>query len=204
VLIEETTIRITATFNEERTHRYMLRRVWDESKPSAVILMSNASTADIIRGDLTSMLVQNNLADLGYGAVTCVNLFSLMCQKLDLSGNIGDLTDDENTRQILEAVKESDITIIGIGSVARTYKRVALYQNRLFNQLRQYQSKIHAISAPDGTEGLHPLSAKLREVGSWTLVPFQLLELPEPSLSAKTNADAGKKDAKTRKTKKGK
>jgi len=69
MIIEEGNIRITATFSEDRTHRYSLRREWwdDDSKPTAVIIMSHASSADITKGDLTtSVLIQNNLAALGF------------------------------------------------------------------------------------------------------------------------------------------
>jgi hypothetical protein len=187
VVTETNTISITATFNEQRNHRYTLRRVWDESKPTATIIMSNASKASVLQGDLTSMLIQNNLVALGYGAVTCVNLFSFMCQKLDLSGNIEDLTNDENTQQILQAVKDSDVCIIGIGSLSKTYKKASVYQNRLFEHLHQYQDKICVIASPDGSEGHHPLSAKLREFGSWELVPYKL---PDPPPTDKKDIDA--------------
>ena len=189
MITEESTIRITATFNEQRTHRYMLRRVWDESKPRATIIMSNASTANITKGDLTSMLIQNNLAELNYGSVTCVNLFSFMCQKLDLSGDITGLTNEENTQQILQSVQDTDICIVAIGTLAKTYKKAEVYQNRLFESLREYQDKVHTIAAPCGTEGLHPLSAKLREVGSWSLVPFKLPD--PPKVEAHNDTDNG-------------
>jgi len=195
MITENNTIRITATFNDERTHRYTLQRTWsdDTKKPTATIIMSNASTADITKGDLTSMLIQNNLAALNYSAVTICNLFSFMCQKLDLSGDIEGLTNDENTEQILESVRNTDICIIGIGTLTKTYRKAAVYQNRLFEALRPYQDKIHTIAAPDGTEGLHPLSAKLREVGSWELVPFKLPEPPPPDKKeAVAQAEASK------------
>ena len=182
MITETSTISITATFNEKRTHRYSLRREWDSTKKSACIIMSNASNADITKGDLTGLLIQNNLAALGYGAVTVTNLFSYRCQKLNLSGDvdIAELTNADNEQQILQAVKDSDITIIAIGSIATTYKKVLPYQNRLYGLLRDHQDKIHVICSPCGVEGLHPLSSKLRADGSWELVKFTL---PEPTIS---------------------
>ena len=190
MITEKTTVSISATFNESKTHRYTLKRVWDEKKPSAVIIMSNASTADIIKSDLTSMLIQNNLSALGYGSVIAVNLFSFMCQKLDLSGNLDDLTDETNTQQIVQAVRDADIAIVAIGTLASTYRKVEAYQQRLFDLLRKQNclDKIHAITAPDGTEGLHPLSAKLR-AGSWTLTKYTL---PDPPPIETTEVKTGK------------
>jgi hypothetical protein len=177
---EETTIRIMATFNDDKTHRYTLKRIWDESKPSAAILMSGSSTADIIKGDLTSMLIQNNLAALNYGSVTIVNLFSFRQNKLDLSGDINDLTNEENTEQILQAARESDVFIVAIGTLASTYRKVAVFQSKLFERLREFQPKLHTIEAPDGSQGLHVTCSKLRQAGTWRLVPFILPELPAP------------------------
>jgi len=135
-------------------------------------------------------LIQNNLAALGYGAVTCVNLFSFRCQKLDLSKDvdISQLTNSDNENQIVQAVRDSDICIIAIGSLAKSYKRAAVYQARLFALLREQglQHKAHAITAPCGTQGLHPLSGKLRVTGSWTLEPFPLPSLPQDE---KNNAE---------------
>jgi len=186
MVVQENTIKITGTFSPDRSHRYALKRIWsdDDTRPMACVIMSNAPESDdITRGCLTSMLIQNQLSALQYRGCICVNLFSFCCQKLDLSGDITGLTDDTNMEQILQAVQETDITIIAIGSLTRTYKKAALYENRLFERLRELtdcQAKIHTIAAPDGSEGLHPLSAKLREVGTWTLVPFKLTEPPLP------------------------
>ena len=194
MITETSTISITATFNEERTHRYTLRREWDSTKKSACIIMSNSSNADVMRGDLTSLLIQNNLSALGYGAVIAVNLFSYRCTKLDLSKDVDitELTNTDNEQQIVQAVKDSDITILAIGTLCKTYKRAVPYQNRLHDLLRDYQDKVHVIAAPCGTEGLHPLSGKLRADGSWSLVKYKLPDPPLPNEDTKDlNADKG-------------
>jgi len=194
MITETSTINFTATFSDCKTMRYSLKRTWNESKKTACIIMSNAPLVeDITKSDLTSMLIQNNLSSLDYGSVTCVNLFSYMCQKLDLSGDMKGFTDESNTEVILQAVQETDITILAIGSISRTYRKVALYENRLHNLLRDYQNKIHVIAAPDGSEGHHPLSAKLRESGSWELIKFKL---PDSPPSEKENTEAQDKDTK--------
>ena len=194
MITESTTITITATFNEERTHRYKLCREWSNEKTNktATIIMSHASSADILRSDLTSMLVQNNLINLGFKSVNMVNLFSCIChQKLDLSGDISTFTNEENLQTILQCVQDTDVTIIAIGSLATTYKKVEAYQQRLFDLLRKQNclDKIHVITAPDGTEGLHPLSAKLRASGSWTLTKYTL---PDPPPIETTEVKTGK------------
>jgi len=201
MITEENTIKITATFSDDRKHRYSLRREWGngDTAKTATIIMSNASRADLTRGDLTSLLVQNNLSALGYSSVTCVNLFSFMCQKLDLlkDVNVAELTNEDNEKQIVQAVKDADICIVAIGTLSKTYKRARVYQDRLFSLLREFQDKIHVISAPCGTEELHPLSGKLRADGSWTLTPYKL---PDPA--PVDNEDSNKK-GKSKKNAKG-
>jgi len=205
MITQEGTIRITATFSEDRTHRYTLKRIWsdDDSLPMATCLMSNApDTQDITKGCLTSMLIQNQLSALGYRGCILVNLFSYGCQKLDLSGDISGLTDDTNTEQILQAVSETDVCVVAIGSLAKTYKKAAVFQNRLFALLRErgFEGKVHTIAAPCGTQGLHPLSGKLREVGTWNIVPFTLPLLPEPDPNANQNTAAASGKGKKKKT----
>jgi len=202
MITEENTIRITATFSECRTHRYSLRREWDSTKGTACIIMSNASSADVTKGDLTSLLIQNNLSALGYGTCIAVNLFSYRCLKLDLSKDvdISGLTNADNEQQILQAVKDSDITILAIGTLCNTYKRALPYQNRLYDLLRDFQDKVHVIAAPCGTEGLHPLSGKLRADGSWSLVKFKIPDPPaektDTDMDNSTTSGKGKKQAK--------
>jgi hypothetical protein len=116
-----------------------------------------------------------------------------MCQKLDLSGDMKGFTDESNTEAILQAVQEADITILAVGSISKTYRKVAVYENRLYELLRDYQNKIHVIAAPDGSEGHHPLSAKLRESGSWELIKFKL---PDPLPIEKENTEVQDKDTK--------
>jgi hypothetical protein len=183
---EKATIQITARFNEERSHRYYLRRQWNENESkTACIIMSNASNADIIQGDLTGMIIQNNLAALQFSSCIIVNLFSRMVQKLDLSGNLDELTDESNTKEILNAIRSTDVCIVSIGTLAKTYRKVAVYQHKLFERIKKegLQAKIHTIAAPDGSLCLHPISSKLRdrEAGTWRLVPFTLPEPPKES-----------------------
>jgi len=201
VITEENNIKISATFSDDRKHRYSLKRVWNDNADgmNATIIMSNASHANITKGDLTSLLVQNNLSALGYSGVTVVNLFSFMCQKLDLSKDVDirALTNEENERVIVEAVKDSDICIVAIGTLTKTYRRAEPYQNRLFALLREFQDKIHVITAPCGTEGLHPLSGKLRADGSWTLTPYKLPD-PQPA-KEDSQEDSNKQSGKGKK-----
>lgn len=203
MIIEESIIKTQAVFNQDKTHRILLKKTWNEGQPSTTILMTNPSTANIYTLDFTTMYCINNLSALGYGSVSIVNLFSRMTTKLDLKGDLDELTIAENTEQIIRSASETDIFIVAMGKIAVTHKRVGVYQYNLFEKLRQFQDKIRTIAASDGTENLHPLSPKLRT--AWTIIPYLLPSPPkenvgEAQAEAETgttaNADKSKKSAK--------
>ena len=62
--IEKETIRCEAVFNEEHTHRYLWKRIWNKDKALAAVIMLNPCMADTIVTDTTTFMVVNNLAAL--------------------------------------------------------------------------------------------------------------------------------------------
>ena len=71
-------IRSEAVFNDEYTHRYILRKEWDKERKKAVVIMIQPNTNDPYDLDLTTVRVINNLHRKGYGYVDMVNLYSLV------------------------------------------------------------------------------------------------------------------------------
>ncbi len=59
-----------------RHYRYALWRTWDESKPYAMIIGLNPSTADEIKNDPTITRCINFAKSWGYGGVCMANLFA--------------------------------------------------------------------------------------------------------------------------------
>ena len=75
-MTEKSTILCEAVFNEDKTHRYAWKRVWDSKKPELCIITLNPNSSNVFELDLTSMLVTNNAYRLKeYGGVNIVNLF---------------------------------------------------------------------------------------------------------------------------------
>lgn len=65
-----------ALFNPDRTHRFFLARVWDETRLPLVFIMLNPSTADAFVLDPTVTRCANRARALGYGGVVVLNLFA--------------------------------------------------------------------------------------------------------------------------------
>ena len=68
-ITEKTVMKTEVIYNDDRTHRYLLRKEWDKAKPKAAIIMLYPSNADTITVDHTTMFVLSNLERLGYELV---------------------------------------------------------------------------------------------------------------------------------------
>lgn len=196
----ESNIRTETVFKDDN-HRLLLKKIWNEDLPSTAILMSNAGiTPNEFFMDYTTMFCINSLSMLGYGSCSIVNLFSKQTTKLQLTENLNDLTCPENEEYIIKAFEEASIGILAVGSITSTYKKVGVYLQPLYDNLRPYQDKIHVIEDSLGTQSLHPLARTLRGK-PWTLVPYKL------PLDEKKDKDAQpetEKQAEPRKTDKNK
>lgn len=166
---ETTTVKSKALFSDDRTHRLLLRKEWDKNKKTAMIIMINPNTADTLNMDLTTMLVINNLNELGFGAVNIVNLYSRIMNKLSLRFNSDeDLLHDETDTVIEQYAGMSDAIIIAWGSAGNTSQRVRDRKAELLEPLVQYQNKLYKI----GEHGYHPLTPVIRS--KWELEPYEL------------------------------
>ena len=52
---ETTTMQTMVIYNDDKTHRYLLRKEWNSDKPSAEIIMLYRSFADTVTVDHTTM-----------------------------------------------------------------------------------------------------------------------------------------------------
>ena len=123
---EKETIKCEAIFNDERTHRFLWRRVWNKDKPLAYVIMLNPCMADGIITDTTTYLVVNNVACLErFGGVEIVNLYSLLTSKLNFRWNSDDdLYMKENDDYIRKSAADCEMIILAWGTGVSTNKRV--------------------------------------------------------------------------------
>lgn len=169
MLIEKDTIRCEAVFNEQRTHRYLWKRVWDKNQPMAAVLMLNPCLSDNIITDTTTTLVVNNIAKTEkYGGVEIVNLYSMLTSKLNFRWNAAEeLNDKENDSYILQAAEECEIMVLAWGTAANKNPNITQRIAEVQRLLKPYEAKLFEIS--DGEQaGLHPLAPAVR--ADWELV----------------------------------
>lgn len=168
---ETKVIKSKALFSDDGEHRLLLRKEWDKNKKTAMIIMINPNTANTLNMDLTTMLVINNLNELGFDCVNTVNLYSRIMPKLSLRFNSDDDLIDTETDSIIEQYASmSDAVIIAWGSVGNNSQRVRERQKDILELLEPYSNKLYQI----GEEGYHPLTPAIRT--DWTLEPYNFKE----------------------------
>ena len=173
MLTEEGTLNTQVIFNESKTERYLLRKVWDESKPIVSLIMTNPSIADVVSVDMTTLYVVNNLYRLGeYGGADILNMTSLITSKVDTKSDIK-LT-DTNVEYILRSAETSDKVILAWGRIGENNKKIRLVQLKLLEKLEPFQGKLYMIASDVGDCLFHPLAPQIRF--SWNLIPFELPE----------------------------
>lgn len=168
MITEKNTIKCEAIFNDDRTHRYLWRRIWDKDKPIISVIMLNPCQADNIITDTTTYLVVNNVAMLGeYGGVDILNLYSKLTTKLNFKEDSDEeLNDAENDAFIIKSVMESSKTILAWGKASDSNTRIKDRVVKVLNLLEKHQDKLYMIT--DGARvGLHPLTPSVRN--KWIL-----------------------------------
>ena len=171
MITEKNTIKCESVFNDDYTHRFLWKRIWDKDKPMVTVIALNPSQADNIVTDTTTSLIVNNVEKLEeFGGVTIVNLYSLLTLKLDFKNNTDEeLNEPNNDSFIKKAAEESEAVILAWGRGAASNQRIAGRADKVIALLSPYRSKLYVLS--DGErESLHPLTPSLRK--EWMIQAF--------------------------------
>ena len=184
---ETTMITTQATFSDDGSKRYILRKEWDVSKPSIMVVMLAPSLDCGVSTDTTTMLVLNNVWRLGYGSVTILNLFSVI-NDFGLKEGTGD--DEENLNAIVFEAQKADVIVYAPGVGKAQNKAFQLRQKQVLNALRPYEEKLHCLCNVDGEARLqHPLSPAVR---IWYLSSLSISEF-EPKEVDQSKANQSEK-----------
>ncbi len=94
-----------AIFSDDRKHRFLLTRAWDESKPTIAFIGLNPSTANELTDDPTIRRVIGFARSFGYGKVFMQNLFSYVTPYPHELKKCGSMINDSNTDYLLRYAK---------------------------------------------------------------------------------------------------
>lgn len=101
----------SAILSADRKYRYVLTRIWDETKPTVVFIGLNPSTADEETDDQTIRKCIAYAKRWGYGKLIMVNLFAFRSTDPSLLKKVEDPVGPDNDSYIQKYVSESDLVI---------------------------------------------------------------------------------------------
>lgn len=163
-MLEKCNVRTEVLYNDEKTHRFSLKKSWDNSKPSvSIIMISPSSRANEVCLDMTTMYTVNNCYEQGFGSVDILNLYSKLNADPFESCS-------ENDERILESCRKSDKILLAWGK-GQTKKEVIFRIMEIMKKLEPYRDKLYEIGDTSGKSGFHPLGPTVRL--QWNLVPFK-------------------------------
>jgi hypothetical protein len=114
------------------TYRYWLNRWWDRSKPLAILVMLNPSSADVTEDDPTIHCCVRLAKREGFGGIHVVNLFAYRTPDRKYLATVLDPIGPDNDQHILEAVALGAVTVLAWGGFVAVPER----PNRVLEILR--------------------------------------------------------------------
>lgn len=164
------TLTIENWLSDNNQHRYLQKRVWGEGKNIAAVVTVHPGTADPIVTDLTTMLIQTKVHELGHDGVFLVNLFSALnvasTNKHTLKQGF-----DEHSLEVIESVfrdKAVKSIIFGMGSIVSSNQLAAEVFDEILGKIPKAKMKlVKYLVDDDGRKLLHPLFPRCRS--QWVL-----------------------------------
>ncbi len=141
-----------AILSKNRKYRYVLSRIWDESKPTVMIIGLNPSTADETENDPTIIKCIDFAKSWGYGGVYMLNLFGFRATKPKDMFNTDEPIGQDNDKYIEEYSKICDKVICAWGNDGS-------YKNRSKDILSKIENTYYLKLNQTG-EPAHPLYLK--------------------------------------------
>ena len=105
-----------AVYSECERYRYLLTRSWDASRPKALFIMLNPSTATEMQNDPTVERCERRARALGFGAFRVTNIFAFRATDPQVMRRQADPVGPGNDDAILQSLPWADQIICAWGS----------------------------------------------------------------------------------------
>lgn len=137
-------------------YRYLLRRSWDYSKPRALYVMLNPSTADASIDDPTIRSCTRLVRALGYGSFEVVNLYGW--RATDPTELIGapDPVGKDNDHIAAAAIGRCDVTICAWGAHPMADRR----KRAMLSLISSHRPAAYCLGKTKAGNPKHPLYIK--------------------------------------------
>lgn len=141
-----------AVFSSCKRYRYALWRIWDVSKPLALIIGLNPSIADAHADDPTVTRCIGFAKSWGYGGICMANLFAFRATDPKQMKLQKDPIGKANNKWLTNLASQSDIVIAAWGNDGGFKDRAKYVTNKL--------PKLHCIKLNKSGHPAHPLYLK--------------------------------------------
>jgi len=145
-------LKADAKLSDCRNYRFALWRTWDESKPFAMIIGLNPSTADETTDDPTLTRCINFAKSWGYGGVCMTNLFAYRATEPSKMKAQKKPIGSENDVWLAKLAKQAGIVVAAWGNDGAFLNRSTVVKSMLPN--------LHCLKMNKSGEPAHPLYLK--------------------------------------------
>ncbi len=149
---KELNLKTDAELSNCRNYRFALWRTWDETKPFAMIIGLNPSTADEVKNDPTIIRCINFAKSWGYGGICMANLFAYRATNPNEMKLQSDPVGVDNDDWLVKLAKDAGIVIAAWGNNGS-------YLNRS-NVVIKMLPNLHYLKMNKSGEPAHPLYLK--------------------------------------------
>jgi hypothetical protein len=145
-----------AVISDCENYRYLLRRTWDYTKPRALYVMLNPSTADAYKDDATIRSCVRLAIGLGYGSMEVVNVFGYRATKPDELLKQADPIGPMNQYAVEAAVGRCDVVICAWGA----FPLARQHATPIINAIRSMRPAAYCFGKTKDGSPKHPLYIK--------------------------------------------
>lgn len=148
---------------------YWKTRTWDTKLASYFVLANYPANENLLADDLTGMLTQNAVIQLGGGSATIGNLFTRSVKRV-AERNLREAFSEESMNELVGAALKHDNVVVAVGSLTDR-SEIARYRLKDFlDRLRAAEKPIQVLVAYGTNVPAHPLSGGVRASGAgWQL-----------------------------------
>lgn len=184
MIIQESVLKTKVGYSEDKENRYLLTKEWDEALPKAVVVMLIPGSASNVQQDVTTGCVINCSLQLGFGGVDIVNLFSKLDVEISTDIDIGQLTDEENDKVILDVVDRASTVVLAWGKCDETNLKIKQRVEQVMKLIEPFGDKLYLIGDGRGRSGFSPMYPRIRN--KWELVKYYQKEHTETNSTKKS------------------
>lgn len=146
---KECNLKRDASLSKCRKYRFALWRTWDESKPYAMIIGLNPSTADETKDDRTLIRCVDFAKSWGYGGLCMANLFAYRATDPNDMINAKEPIGAGNDEWLVNLAKEAGVVVAAWGNdgtfLGRSQKVIKLLPNLQYLKMNKSGEPAHPL-----------------------------------------------------------